>query len=517
MAFKFDQKIGKYTYTYNIESYWDKDKKQPRQRRIFLGRKDALTGEIVDTKNTEKSMPVQSYDFGSTYFCKNIISKLGLDTILKKCISEKKDTITTLVEYLVSDGGAYYLAEQWAEGNFVEIKPKNVSSQRISELLEELGQETEIRINFFKEWIKNQEEIEAVYFDITSLSTYSKLIDIAEWGYNRDKEKLKQINIGLVYGNSTEFPLFYNIYQGSIPDVTTFENIKKYCYEFGIKKIIYVVDRGFYSKDNIKSLTDEKIVIPLSFSTNRSIELLTKAESDLQNKENLFMYKNSIYSYFSEKYTEYEKTFTAHIFRNKEMYDEGVTSFYKQLITIEKKCNDKNHLTREELEKDCSENFSDYIKFYEIENKSNKYFLKRNQKKIDAQIQRFGTYILITNEENLSKVKILDLYKRKENVEKVFDTMKNDMDRDRLHVQSAERAEGSIFIIFISLIITSHIEKTLRASKQLKDYTKNKIFYELKKLKVTRFANGLNIVNELSKKVKNIFKVFGIDINKIDA
>ena len=36
MAFKFDQKIGKYTYTYNIESYWDKDKKQPRQRRIFL-------------------------------------------------------------------------------------------------------------------------------------------------------------------------------------------------------------------------------------------------------------------------------------------------------------------------------------------------------------------------------------------------------------------------------------------------------------------------------------------------
>ena len=79
MAFAYDQKIGKYTYTYNIESYWDKDKKQPRQRRIFLGRKDPLTGEIIDTKNIEKSIPVQSYDFGVTYFCKNIISKLGLD------------------------------------------------------------------------------------------------------------------------------------------------------------------------------------------------------------------------------------------------------------------------------------------------------------------------------------------------------------------------------------------------------------------------------------------------------
>ena len=49
------------------------------------------------------------------------------------------------------------------------------------------------------------------------------------------------------------------------------------------------------------------------------------------------------------------------------------------------------------------------------------------------------------------------MYKRKENIEKVFDTMKNDRDRDRLHVQSAERAEGTIFLTFISLIITSYM------------------------------------------------------------
>jgi len=96
--------------------------------------------------------------------------------------------------------------------------------------------------------------------------------------------------------------------------------------------------------------------------------------------------------------------------------------------------------------------------------------LKRNQKNIDAQIQRFGTYILITNEVNLSKEKILDLYKKKEYVEKFFDTMKNDMDRNRLHVQSAERTEGSIFIIFLSLIITSYMDKILRTSKELKNY-----------------------------------------------
>jgi len=124
-----------------------------------LGRKDPLTGEIIDTKNTEKSIPVQSYDFGVTYFCKNIISKLGLDILLKNCISEKKEMITTLVEYLVSDGGAYYLAEQWAEGNFVEIKPKNISSQRISQYLKTLVRKQRFEYIFLRNGKKNKKKL----------------------------------------------------------------------------------------------------------------------------------------------------------------------------------------------------------------------------------------------------------------------------------------------------------------------------------------------------------------------
>jgi len=64
--------------------------------------------------------------------------------------------------------------------------------------------------------------------------------------------------------------------------------------------------------------------------------LLAKADLNLQNKEKLIIYKDFIYSDYGEKYTEHEKIFTAYIFRNKEMYDEWVTGFYKQLISIEK-------------------------------------------------------------------------------------------------------------------------------------------------------------------------------------
>lgn len=37
------------TYVYESESYWDKEKKQPRSKRKLIGRIDEETGEIVPT------------------------------------------------------------------------------------------------------------------------------------------------------------------------------------------------------------------------------------------------------------------------------------------------------------------------------------------------------------------------------------------------------------------------------------------------------------------------------------
>ena len=47
------QKIGNHIYAYEAESYYDKEKKQPRQRRKYLGRVDLLTGRIVETSRTK--------------------------------------------------------------------------------------------------------------------------------------------------------------------------------------------------------------------------------------------------------------------------------------------------------------------------------------------------------------------------------------------------------------------------------------------------------------------------------
>lgn len=38
-----------FTYVYESESYWDKEKKQPRSRRKLVGKLDPETGEVIPT------------------------------------------------------------------------------------------------------------------------------------------------------------------------------------------------------------------------------------------------------------------------------------------------------------------------------------------------------------------------------------------------------------------------------------------------------------------------------------
>ena len=48
----FNKRTG-VTYVYESESYWDKEKKQPRSKRKLIGKIDEQTGEIVPTGGTK--------------------------------------------------------------------------------------------------------------------------------------------------------------------------------------------------------------------------------------------------------------------------------------------------------------------------------------------------------------------------------------------------------------------------------------------------------------------------------
>jgi transposase len=512
MSFNVEQKIGKTVYVYEVTSYWDKEKNQPRQKRKILGKRDLVTGKLIKTSRNGKNEVVKIEDYGNMYFLNNLWEQIKLKEAVEKIYPEEYEEIKTLVNYVISESKPYYLFSTWVEYNYTEVAERKISSQRISELLEKLGNRNNRQDEFFELWIKQQKEIDAVYFDITSISTYSRQLAMAEWGYNRDKEKLRQINLGITYGVKTELPLYYKIYQGSISDVSTLKNLVKYNQEYGIKDMVYILDRGFYSKSNLRALEGEKVVIPLVFHSKEAKEILEENKDLLLERKRIFSYGESLYYYVKGQKEIEGKKYYYYIFRNKERYNEQETTFLKMLMEIESKIMQAKYKESMEVEEHIENITKGYSKYFEIKEKDGYYYVEQKSSEIEKRIRRFGTFILITNQTDTTEIEILRMYRIRDRIEKIFDNMKNDLDRNRLRVNQESRVRGSLFITFLSLILLSHIENKIRESNVLKKMTKQEIFYELKKIKITQFNDGFHLINEVSRKSKDIFNEFSIVI-----
>jgi hypothetical protein len=90
--------------------------------------------------------------------------------------------------YRLLENKPFYLQKLWAENTCIN-QELAMSSQNISKLLQKIGLDSNVRFDFFARWIKRHNKSECLFFDITSLSSYSKLIDFVEWGIKRNYHK----------------------------------------------------------------------------------------------------------------------------------------------------------------------------------------------------------------------------------------------------------------------------------------------------------------------------------------
>lgn len=99
-----DKRTG-VTYVYESESYWDKEKKQPRSKRTLIGKIDEATGEIVPTgksgrkKSSEEklntdSSPVITDQVASLAEKDALITELKAE--IRQLKKEKQDILSAL-------------------------------------------------------------------------------------------------------------------------------------------------------------------------------------------------------------------------------------------------------------------------------------------------------------------------------------------------------------------------------------------------------------------------------------
>jgi len=223
MAFVVKQKIKGKTYLYEAVSIWDKEKKRSYQKRKYIGRDP-------DDKKAERNLTykdISTKNYGNVFLVEHISRKLGLPALLKKLFPEYYNEILWLSYFDLCASEPSYMFHHWLDDQY-HPNVKKLNSSRISELHDYLGKNDGDRLEFIDRWIDVVRPESAIYYDVTSISSYSRDIENVEWGYNRDGENLPQINMGVVFSKNTPLPVYYNSYQGSVTDVSTLKNCLKY-------------------------------------------------------------------------------------------------------------------------------------------------------------------------------------------------------------------------------------------------------------------------------------------------
>ncbi len=505
MSYIARQKIKGNIYLYRVDSYWDKEKKQSRQKRTYIGPENKKRRQ-KRTKNKE----IIYKKFGNIYLLEKLAEESGLEKILSELFPDNYKEIIALAFFSICGNDPMYMFPQWLHEQFY-TKSNSLHSSEISELCETIGT-SQVRVrDFFRRWIELRKVNSEVYYDITSISSYATGVDFIEWGYNRDKENLPQLNLGLACQKDGT-PLFYQIYPGSITDVTTLRHSLKLFGYYSLNDITLILDRGFCSKANIaemNNLKDKmKFIQPMAFSLKKVIQLLKKNRKKLKKTETAFKYEEEILHYVKDRLDIEENVYNAHLYYNEKSESDLRNNFMIKLLTVKEKLIDKTFTSMKEYLEFRNRNIPEkYLVFFKLNKSSG--CIELNHRNIRGYLIKSGYFILLSNSQKLEKLNTLEYYRKRDIVEKLFDAGKNELDGHRLRAHSQYNSDGRIFIKFIALILYNQISSVMKKNKLFDSYSLKEMIAELSKIRCSKVDDEV-IISEVSKTQRNIFRAFQI-------
>ena len=501
---------------YVVRAYRD-EKGKPNNQRVSIGKLDPESGLMIPNNRYyelfegEMSHPMPSIvrSSGSYSVFHGLAKEMGMERIVKKVFPDRWESIMSVAQYMLCEGNVMYYLDDWLEEH-ITYSHGALSSVKMGKLFSSIT-ETD-RICFFHEWMKNKPAKEYLAYDVTSISSYGHGIENLEWGYNRDKEKLPQINFGMYYGEESGLPMYYRIYPGSIPDKAHLKYMVEDNDVISCKKAYFVMDRGFYSQENLTYLVQKgcRFVMALPDHIKYCQTLIDKHREELINRSECYLGANKPYGkgYIEEINGIRMKI---HIYYDPYKAAKESSNLYEELDKLEQE------LRGMETPPDRKLHYDKY--FYINRGKDGRLGFRRNTEAINKALSRCGFFLIGETDFKKTTAQILEIYRRRDVIEKSFDNLKNDLDMRRLHVHSDEAAEGKAFIAFLALIVHSRMQSKLQEYMDTNKYTFRKILLELDKVKMICAADrprGCRLLNPPTKLQREILVCLGLSDNSFD-
>ncbi|WP_165249671.1 IS1634 family transposase [Adlercreutzia sp. ZJ141] len=501
-------------YVYEAEAKWDPVKKQSRYgKRKLVGHVDPQTGEVVPNRPTRASVssPVSRREFfGTCALLDAVAEESGVLPALRCALPHTWDQALSLAYYMICEGSSPLSRFPRFAATHTTPHGKPIVSQRSSELLASIGEAE--RDAFSESLARRHGEGDRLFYDTTSISSYSEALSQVRWGRNKDCVPLPQINLAMLVGRESGVPLYYRKVAGNIADVTTVKTLVRDMEPAFTGKVRLVMDRGFWSAANINAMMYEhfKFLIGVPTSLKLFKDAVDTHITKLRSWEN-FDDATGLYGMRLTCQWDYEKTRS----RKGDVIKEKRRSYVYLFFDASRAAEAERDLAS--LLRACSRELKTGNRIEAHEHYYDEYFdIVRGRPvgkdaTIAAATARVGYFALFSNEV-MEPFEALAIYHDKDAIEKRFGDVKGLLNFRTPHVSTEETLAGKLFVVFVALVIASWLRKRMKQTGLDEEYTLEGMLDEVETIERYTQEGHRPRICEITGKQRAIFERLGYDL-----
>ena len=512
--------VRQYTFPKRVTigklSETDPELMQPNQN--FL--KYFPDAELPETKNrTSRSSCLR---VGAYFVLRKIIEEYNLVELLGGYFEQRDlGLFLDLAVYsiIAENNAAQYYPDYTFNHPLFTNGMKQYSDSTVSDFLNSVTDDQSI--GFLNSWNETRNHREKIYisYDSTNKNCQAGDIEMVEFGHPKVDVGQPVFNYAVAYDTHNQEPLFYEKYPGSLNDISQLQFMLDKAFGYGYKKIGFILDRGYFSCENIQYMDKcgYSFVIMVRGMASLVNELVLEHKGTFESKRVNNIYEYGVYGktvkhrlYAGDKNERYFHLY--HSISKESAERAGIENRLNQMTLYLKKYQNKV--------KEFGPGFEKYFNLH-YDEKTQAFVLPEERcSVVERELDLAGYFCIITSEK-MSAKEAIELYKSRDTSEKLFRGDKSYLGNKSIRVYSEESARAKIFVEFVAMILrckmyTKLKEEMKKLEKKPNYMTVPAALKELEKIEMVRqLDNVYRLDHAVTANQKTILNAFGLDANHI--
>ena len=512
--------VRQYTFPKRVTigklSETDPELMQPNQN--FL--KYFPDAELPETKNrTSRSSCLR---VGAYFVLRKIIEEYNLAELLGGYFEQRDlGLFLDLAVYsiIAENNAAQYYPDYTYNHPLFTNGMKQYSDSTVSDFLNSVTDDQSIGV--LNSWNETRNHREKIYisYDSTNKNCQAGDIEMVEFGHPKVDVGQPVFNYAVAYDTHNQEPLFYEKYPGSLNDISQLQFMLDKAFGYGYKKIGFILDRGYFSCENIQYMDKcgYSFVIMVKGMASLVNELVLQHKGTFESKRVNNIYEYGVYGktvkhrlYAGDKKERYFHLY--HSISKESAERAGIENRLNQMTLYLKKYQNKV--------KEFGPGFEKYFNLH-YDEKTQAFVLSEERcSVVERELDLAGYFCIITSEK-MSAKEAIELYKSRDTSEKLFRGDKSYLGNKSIRVYSEESARAKIFVEFVAMIL--RCKMYIKLKEEIKNLEKKPNYMtvpaalkELEKIEMVRqLDNVYRLDHAVTANQKTILNAFGLDANHI--